>query len=113
MGMPGTRTPAIRATGAVRATSALPAIAAGTGTHVAGTIAAITNNGLGVAGVAPAARILPVRVLGRCGGLLSDVTGGMRWAAGLSIPGVANNANPARVLNLSLVGRFYQFERNS
>lgn len=74
------------------------------GTHVAGTIAAITNNGQGVAGVARSARILPVRVLGKCGGFLSDITDGMRWAAGLSIPGVPNNANPARVLNLSLGG---------
>ena len=74
------------------------------GTHVAGTISAITNNGQGVAGVARSARILPVRVLGKCGGLLSDITDGMRWAAGLSSPGVPNNANPARVLNLSLGG---------
>jgi len=74
------------------------------GTHVAGTIAAITNNGQGVAGVARTASILPVRVLGKCGGLLSDITDGMRWAAGLPIPGVPNNANPARVLNLSLGG---------
>jgi serine protease len=74
------------------------------GTHVAGTVAAITNNGVGVAGIAPDARILPVRVLGVCGGFLSDITDGMRWAVGLPVPGVPNNANGARVLNLSLGG---------
>jgi serine protease len=74
------------------------------GTHVAGTIAAVTNNGTGVAGVAPAARILPVRVLGKCGGALSDIADGIRWSVGISVPGVTDNATPARVLNLSLGG---------
>lgn len=72
------------------------------GTHVAGTIAAVTNNGLGVAGIAHNGRILPVRALGRCGGTLSDIADGIRWAAGLPVPGVPNNSNPARVINLSL-----------
>lgn len=72
------------------------------GTHVAGTVAAVTNNGLDVAGVAHEARILPVRVLGRCGGLISDIADGIRWSAGLSVPGVPNNPNPAEVINLSL-----------
>lgn len=74
------------------------------GTHVAGTIAAATNNNLGVAGVNWLARILPVRVLGKCGGYTSDIVDGMRWAAGLAVTGVPNNANPAKVLNLSLGG---------
>ncbi len=74
------------------------------GTHVAGTVAAVTNNALGVAGVARNARVVPVRVLGKCGGYLSDIVDGMRWAAGLSVPGVAANPNPAKVLNLSLGG---------
>jgi subtilisin family serine protease len=74
------------------------------GTHVAGTIAANSNNGLGVAGVNWLAKVLPVRVLGRCGGFTSDIVDGMRWAAGLSVGGVPANANPARVLNLSLGG---------
>ncbi len=72
------------------------------GTHVAGTVAAVTNNGLGVAGVAHEARILPVRALGRCGGLTSDIADAIRWSAGLSVPGVPNNPNPAKVINLSL-----------
>jgi len=72
------------------------------GTHVAGTIAASTNNGVGVAGINPSARILPVRVLGKCGGYTSDIIDGMKWAAGISVAGVANNPNPAKVINLSL-----------
>jgi serine protease len=70
---------------------------------VAGTIAAITHNNLGVAGIARDGRILPVRVLGKCGGWLSDIADGIRWAAGLPVNGVTN-PNPARVLNLSLGG---------
>ncbi|MDW8394839.1 MAG: S8 family serine peptidase, partial [Anaerolineae bacterium] len=74
------------------------------GTHVAGTIGAITNNGVGVAGVNWHARILSVRVLGKCGGYTSDIVDGMRWAAGLPVSGVPNNTTPAKVLNLSLGG---------
>jgi serine protease len=74
------------------------------GTHVAGTVAALTNNGLGVAGVAFGARVLPVRVLGRCGGYSSDIADGMVWAAGGSVADQPANAHPARVLNLSLGG---------
>lgn len=72
------------------------------GTHVAGTIAAVTNNGTGGAGVAFGAKILPVRALGVCGGFISDIAAGMRWAAGLSVPGVPDNPNKAKVLNMSL-----------
>jgi len=60
--------------------------------------------GTRIAGIAPAVRILPVRALGKCGGTSSDVIDGMRWAAGLSVPGIPANANPARVINLSLGG---------
>lgn len=74
------------------------------GTHVAGTVGANTNNSIGVAGVSWGAKILPVRVLGKCGGYLSDIADGMRWAAGLPVSGVPANANPAQVLNLSLGG---------
>ena len=75
------------------------------GTHVAGTIGALTNNNNGVAGINWNSRILPVRVLGRCGGYTSDIADGMRWAAGLAVTGVPANQNPARVLNLSLSGQ--------
>ena len=72
------------------------------GTHVAGTVAAVTNNNSSVAGVAGSAKLVPVRVLGRCGGSLSDIADGIRWAAGLSVSGVPTNANPADVINMSL-----------
>jgi len=74
------------------------------GTHVAGTIGAISNNGNGVTGVNWGSRILPVRVLGRCGGYTSDIADGMRWAAGIAVTGVPANPFPARVENLSLGG---------
>ena len=74
------------------------------GTHVAGTIGAASNNGVGVAGVNWNAKILPVRVLGKCGGYSSDIVDGIRWAAGLSVSGVPANANRARVINMSLGG---------
>ena len=74
------------------------------GTHVAGTIAALTNNGSGVAGVAWGAKVLPVRVLGKCGGYTSDIADGLIWAAGGTVSGASANAYPARVINLSLGG---------
>jgi serine protease len=74
------------------------------GTHTAGTIGAASNNGMGVAGVNWGSKILPVRVLGKCGGLISDIVDSMRWSAGLSVPGVPNNSNVAKVLNMSLSG---------
>ena len=74
------------------------------GTHVAGTIGAASNNSTGVAGINWVSKILPIRVLGKCGGVTSDITDGMRWAAGLSVSDVPANANPAKVLNMSLGG---------
>ncbi|AJC45791.1 peptidase S8 [Xanthomonas sacchari] len=74
------------------------------GTHVAGTIAAITNNGTGVAGTAFKAKILPVRVLGKCGGYTSDIADAITWASGGTVSGVPTNQNPAEVINMSLGG---------
>lgn len=74
------------------------------GSHVAGIAAALANNAQGIAGIGWNVRILPVRVLGKCGGSLSDIADAIRWAAGLSVPGVPSNTTPARVLNLSLGG---------
>ncbi|HEX7029516.1 MAG TPA: S8 family peptidase [Gammaproteobacteria bacterium] len=74
------------------------------GTHVAGTIAAVTNNGVGVAGVAYDAEVVPVRVLGKCGGLISDIADAIVWASGGTVSGVPGNANPADVINMSLGG---------
>jgi serine protease len=72
------------------------------GTRVAGVIGALSNNASGVAGLSWNSLILPVRVLGKCGGTDSDILAGMRWAAGLPVPGIPTNPTPARVLNLSL-----------
>ncbi|PNI10503.1 serine protease [Arthrobacter sp. AFG7.2] len=74
------------------------------GTHVAGTIAAVANNGDGIAGVAPEARLLPVRALGACGGYESDVADSIVWAAGGQVAALPINPNPARVINLSVGG---------
>jgi serine protease len=75
------------------------------GTHVAGTVAAVTNNGSGVAGVAFGAKVVPARVLGRCGGYTSDIADAIIWSSGGSVSGVPANANPARVINMSLGGQ--------
>ncbi|MEM6808802.1 MAG: S8 family peptidase [Pseudomonadota bacterium] len=74
------------------------------GTHVAGTVAAVTNNGTGVAGVAYGAKIVPLRALGRCGGYTSDIADSIIWASGGSVAGTPANANPADVINMSLGG---------
>ena len=81
-----------------------PADSSWHGTHVAGTIAALTDNGAGVAGVAPNAKILPLRALGKCGGFLSDIADAITWGSGGTVTGLPANANPAEVLNLSLGG---------
>ncbi|MBI3349862.1 MAG: S8 family peptidase [Burkholderiales bacterium] len=73
------------------------------GTQTASLIGAQTNNGVGMASVGYDVKVLPVRVLGKCGGSDSDIIAGMLWAAGLtSVP--TANPNPARVINLSLGG---------
>lgn len=74
------------------------------GTRVAAMTSAATGNATGVAGGTWTGNVLPVRVLGKCGGYDSDIVAGMRWAAGLPVAGVPANPNPARILNLSLGG---------
>ncbi|MER5217599.1 S8 family serine peptidase [Streptomyces sp. NPDC002838] len=74
------------------------------GTHVAGTIAAATNNSKGVAGIAYGAKISPVRVLGKCGGYDSDIIDAITWASGGTVSGVPANSNVAKVINMSLGG---------
>jgi serine protease len=74
------------------------------GTQTAGLIGALTNNSIGMASVGRDVRILPVRVLGKCGGFDSDIVAGMKWAAGIHVDGVPDNLNPAKVINMSLGG---------
>ncbi len=74
------------------------------GTHVAGTIGAASNNSSGLSGINWVSKILPVRVLGVCGGYTSDIVDGLRWAAGIAVPNLPVNPTPARVANLSLGG---------
>ncbi|HEX6722179.1 MAG TPA: S8 family serine peptidase [Burkholderiaceae bacterium] len=79
------------------------------GTQTSSLVAAATNDGVGMAGTGRNVRVLPVRVLGKCGGFTSDVIAAMYWAAGLAIPSSPStlgtapaNTTPAKVLNLSL-----------
>jgi serine protease len=76
------------------------------GTATSSLVAAATDTtpALGMAGTAPGVRVLPVRVLGKCGGYDDDILAGMRWAAGLPVDGMPANPNPAKVLNMSLGG---------
>lgn len=74
------------------------------GTHVSGTIAESSNNAVGMAGVAPGAKVLPVRVLGHCGGYTSDIADAITWASGGHVDGVPDNAYPAQVISMSLGG---------
>ena len=74
------------------------------GTAVAGIVGANTNDGIWTAGIDWAAKILPVRVLGKCGGYDSDIVDAVAWAAGLAVPGAPANPTPAQVINLSLGG---------
>ncbi len=72
------------------------------GSHVAGTVAQETNNGKNVAGLAFKSKVMPVRVLGSCGGFGSDISDGIIWASGGTVPGLPANPNPAEVINMSL-----------
>ncbi len=86
------------------------------GTHVAGTIAAVMDNGTegssvtGVASVpvglplASRVRVVHLRVLGKGGGTDADIARAVRYAAGLSNPGLPALTGPLDVINLSLGG---------
>jgi len=75
------------------------------GTHVAGTIGAVTNNRRGVAGVMWEGQVMPIRVLGdRLQGSVADILAGVAWAIGGEFDGFPNNQKKARVVNLSLGG---------
>ncbi len=72
------------------------------GTRVSGILGAISNNGVGIAGMTWSAWLLPARVLGKCGGTDLDIIAGMLWAAGIPVSGAPNNPYPARIENMSL-----------
>ena len=75
------------------------------GTRVAGILGALSNNATDrITGITWQPKILPVRVLGKCGGLDSDILDAMRWAAGLHVAGIPDNTHPAQVINMSLGG---------
>jgi serine protease len=77
------------------------------GTKVAGIIGALTNNGVGIAGVAPDTMLLPVRAIGKCSGRVSDIAAAIMWAAGQAVTVDAGSiaASPAaNIINLSLGG---------
>lgn len=78
------------------------------GTHVAGTIAAVTNNEKGTAGASWNSRILPVRVLGKdSSGTSYDILQGVRYAAGLANDSGIIPDQPADIINLSFGGSFF------
>ncbi len=74
------------------------------GTHVAGTIAAVTNNSTGVAGVCWTCKIMPLRALGKGGGTGFDIDQAVRYAAGLSNDYGITPAKKADIINMSLGG---------
>ncbi|MDP9177764.1 MAG: S8 family serine peptidase, partial [Gemmatimonadota bacterium] len=97
--------PGFRFEGDFQGRDNVPQDEVGHGTHVAGTIACLSNNGVGVAGVTWSCRLMPVKVLTRLvnianpndvrgTGSSADIAAGIRWAVD----------NGARVLNLSLGG---------
>jgi len=74
------------------------------GTLMAGQVGAVSNNVEGVAAGNWFARVLPVRIAGKCGAAVSDIIDGMRWAAGLPVDGAPLNPNPARVIVIGYGG---------
>jgi serine protease len=72
------------------------------GTSVMGAIAARADNGIYLTGVDWNARLLPVRVLGKCYGDDADVADGVAWAGGVPVPAAPINPTPAHVINMSL-----------
>ncbi len=74
------------------------------GLQVAGAIGA-KHDSVGIAGVAPDATLVPVRVMGTCGGNSLDVADGIRWASGAAVTGVPANPHPAKVISLSVSGQ--------
>ncbi len=79
------------------------------GTRVMGVLGAVTNNDTGIAGMTWNPYLLPVRALGKCGGLDSDIIAGIMWSVGMTVfdesgTPVPANPYPADIINLSLGG---------
>ncbi|GFZ94294.1 S8 family serine peptidase [Dyella caseinilytica] len=74
------------------------------GTNVAGVIGELTDNNMGMAGIAYNAKVLPIRVLGHCGGYDSDISDAIEWASGGHVDGVPDNTHIAQVISMSLGG---------
>jgi serine protease len=79
------------------------------GTRVMGVLGALTNNNTGIAGMTWNPYLLPVRALGKCGGLDSDIIAGIMWSVGMTVSDdsgnpVPDNPYPADIINLSLGG---------
>jgi serine protease len=79
------------------------------GTRVMGVLGAVTNNDTGIAGMTWNPYLLPVRALGKCGGLDSDIIAGIMWSVGMTVfddsgNPVPANPYPADIINLSLGG---------
>jgi serine protease len=79
------------------------------GTRVMGVLGALTNNDVGIAGMTWNPYLLPVRALGKCGGLDSDIIAGIMWSVGMTVLDEQGNAVPANpypadLINLSLGG---------
>lgn len=72
------------------------------GTEVASLIAA--NGQKGMRGINPSAKIVPIRSFGVCGMTIYDMIDSIKWAAGISVPNLPVNPNPARIINISISG---------
>lgn len=86
------------------------------GTHVGGIMAGIADNGVGIAGVAPSAKLISARVMSECGrGFLSSASDALVWASGGEVPGLPVASKPASVLNLSFgaTGQCYKTMQDS
>ena len=101
---PGDWVTAPRTSGRCRSAAASTSDSSWHGTRVSGIIGARSNNSLGVTGLTWGGWILPVRVLGKCGGFDSDIVAAMLWAGGIPVDGAPANPYPARIVNLSLGG---------
>ena len=75
------------------------------GTHIAGIVGSTSHNDVGIRGINDQVNIVPIRVLGPCGGKTSDIADAIRWSVGGQVEGLSQNSNPVKVVNLSLGGR--------